>query len=170
MRACTAPLDALLRHTGRVRCTPDPCAESFANLYDHRTQAIGRTLSVRCSPDSCAERVAKPPTHRTLSTGLSPVRPVHSAAPDSTPDDKGQRPVPPHRASGEKHSRDFSKLPTGAIENMHLIFSKACKCKECQHQQVYTTMCKCVSFSQTFPKGVSVSNLPRHSILTRMPS
>jgi len=39
--------------------------------------------------------------HRTLSTGLTPVRPVHSATPDSTPDAKGQRPVPPRSASGE---------------------------------------------------------------------
>ena len=36
--------------------------------------------------------------------------------------------LPP--ASGEcfserKHSRDFSKFPTGAIENIHLFFSKA---------------------------------------------
>ena len=30
-----------------------------------------------------------------------------------------QRPV------SEEHSRDFSKFPTGAIENMHFIFSKS---------------------------------------------
>ena len=28
-------------------------------------------------------------------------------------------------ASGEEHSRDFSKTHTDAIENMHFIFSKA---------------------------------------------
>ena len=77
--ACTAPPDALLRHTGRVRCTPDPCVESSANSQGHRTRATVRTLSVRCSPDSCAKRVAKMPAHRTLSTGLTPVRPMHSA-------------------------------------------------------------------------------------------
>ena len=27
----------------------------------------------------------------------------------------------------EEHSHDFSKIPTGAIENMHFIFSKAPK-------------------------------------------
>ena len=97
----TAPPDAQLDHTGRVRCSPDSGAESSVNSQGHRTQATGRTLSVRCSPDSCAERAAKPPAHRTLSTGLSPVLPVHSAAPDSTSDAKGQRPVPPRRASGE---------------------------------------------------------------------
>ena len=125
-RACTAPPDALLRHTGRVRCTSDPCAESSANSQGHRTRATGRTLSVPCSPDSCAERVAKTHAHRTLSTGLTPVRPVHYATPDNTPDAKGQRPVPPRSASGECFSdRDFSKFPTSAIENIHLIFSKA---------------------------------------------
>jgi len=97
----TAAPDAQLVHTGRVRCTPDPCAERSANSHGHQTRATGRTQSVRCSPDSCVERVAKPPAHRTLSTGLTPVRPVHSAIPDSTPDAKGQRPVPPRRASGE---------------------------------------------------------------------
>ena len=97
----TAPPDAQLVYTGRVRCTPDPCVGSSANSQGHRTRSTGRTLSVRCSLDSCTERVAKPSAHRTLSTGLTPVRPVHSATPDSTPEAKGQRPVPPRRASGE---------------------------------------------------------------------
>ena len=44
---------------------------------------------------------SKTPSHRTLGTGLTPVRPVHSATPDSTPDTKGHRPVPPRRACGE---------------------------------------------------------------------
>ena len=80
----TAPPDALLRHTGCVRCTPDPCAESSANSQGHWTRATRRTLSVRCSPDSCAERVAKPPAHRTMITGLTPVRPVRSASSNQT--------------------------------------------------------------------------------------
>jgi len=54
----TAPPDALLRHTGRVRCTPDSCAKSSADLQDHRTLSTG---SVRCSPDPCAERDTKHP-------------------------------------------------------------------------------------------------------------
>ena len=114
-------------HTGRVRCTPDPCAESSVNSQGHRTRATGRALSVRCSPDSCAERGAKPPAHRTLSTGLTSVRPVHFAhlCHRLTPHwtlwtsvrcCQHQRPV--------SVSRDFSKFPTGAIENIHLIFSK----------------------------------------------
>ena len=158
----------------------------------HRTRAqrapqtrtvIGRTLSVRCSPDSCAERVARPPAHRTLSTELTLVRPVHSATPDSTPDAKGQRSVPLRIASGECFSVrntpvTSQKFPTGAIENMHLIFSKAPNPAElerekptplstletpsplqmCEHHQVYTTMCMCVSiFTNIFPKGVSLS-------------
>jgi len=41
---------------------------------------------------------------------------------DCTPDAQTQRPVPPWPASG---ARDFSKFPTGAIENMHFIFSKS---------------------------------------------
>ena len=110
--------------------TPDPCAESSTNSQGHRTRATGRTLSVRCSPDSCAERVAKPPAHRTLSTGLTLVRPVHSA--------HLRHRLTPHRTLWTsvrccQHQRPVArntpatspKFPTGAIENMHLIFSKA---------------------------------------------
>ena len=103
----TAPPDAQLVHTGRVRCTPDSCAESSANSHGHRTQATGCTLSVRCSPDSCAERVAKPPAHPTLSTGLTPVRPVHTCATVTTPDALDQRPVLPAPASGPATSPNF---------------------------------------------------------------
>ena len=55
---------------------------------------------------------------------------THSGAPcalytpapqtNTTPDPLDQRPVLPTPASG-----DFSKFPTGVIENIHLIFSKA---------------------------------------------
>ena len=46
----TSPLDAPLVHTGRVRCTPDPCVESSANSKGHRTRPTGCTLSVWCTP------------------------------------------------------------------------------------------------------------------------
>ena len=63
----TAPPDAQLVHTGRVRCTPDPCAESSANSHGHRTQATGRTLSVRCSPvRNSSHALADVKHHRTL--------------------------------------------------------------------------------------------------------
>ena len=48
---------------------------------------------------------------------------LHTWTTDTTPDALDQRPVLPTPASGE--SCNFSKFPTGAIENMHLIFSKA---------------------------------------------
>ena len=80
---------------------------------------------------------------------------------DSTPDAQAQRPV----------SRDFSKLSTGVIENMHFIFSKVPNpnpsllfnlyllLKVCQHHQVYTTMYKCVSiFTIIFFEGVKLSH------------
>jgi len=127
----TAPPDAQLVHTGRVRCTPDSCAESSADLQGHRTLSTG---SVRCSPDPCAERVTKRPhTGRTPPDALRE-RPVLNPSRVKHPRLRSQRPVPPHLASGEcfserKHSRDFSKFPTGAIENIQLIFSKAPNCK-----------------------------------------
>jgi hypothetical protein len=36
-----------------------------------------------------------------------------------------QKPASGECFLSEKHSRDFSKFPTGAIENMHFIFSKS---------------------------------------------
>jgi len=54
-----------LRTTGRVRYSPDPCAERIAKTLDHQTRSTER---IRCSPDSCVERVAKwPHTGRTPS-------------------------------------------------------------------------------------------------------
>ena len=90
-----------------------------------------------------------------------------------------ERPVLQKPTSGEcflseKHSRDFSKIPTGAIENMHFIFSKSVECrlassaggreepilsllfklhlllKVCQHHNVCTNKCaRVLAFSQT---------------------
>ena len=77
---CSAP-DAEQVGTGRVRCTPDSCAESSANSQGHRTQATGRTLSVRCTPDPCAERVAKRPhTGRAPPDAQASVRCLSSGA------------------------------------------------------------------------------------------
>jgi len=56
---CKAP-DALQVHTGRVRCTPNSCVESSANLQGHRTlsTAVGalfacphvdRAIRIGCS-------------------------------------------------------------------------------------------------------------------------
>ena len=69
------PPDALLRHTGRVRCTPDPCAESSANSEGHRTQVTGRTLSVRCSlVRNTSHALADVTPHRTRKQSLPSVR------------------------------------------------------------------------------------------------
>jgi hypothetical protein len=83
----------------------------------------------------------------------------------------------------EEHSRDFSKFPTGAIENMHFIFSKSVEfrlassaggreepilslsfklhllLKVCQHYNVYTNKCTCVSiFTNIFFEGVKLAH------------
>ena len=53
---------------------------------------------------------------------LNPSRAKH----DSTSNAQALRPVPlGQRPVSVSHSRDTSKLPTGAIENMHFIFSKS---------------------------------------------
>ena len=149
-------------------------------MHGHRTRATGRTLSVRCSPDSCAERVAKPPAHRTLSTGLTPVRPVHTCATD------------PHRTLWTsvrcyQHQRPVRETLPRLLQNSHrrnrkytLNFLKSAESRlasstggreeptplstlgtppplqMCQHHQVYTTMCMCVSiFINIFPKELA---------------
>ena len=72
----------------------------------------------------------------------------------------------------EKHSGDFSKLSTGAIENMHFIFSKRREepkpplpftlyllLKVCQHHHVCTNVCTCVSiFTIIFFEGVKLAH------------
>jgi len=83
----------------------------------------------------------------------------------------------------EKQSGDFSKLSTGAIENMHFIFSKALNpalqawregernpnpslpftlhllLKVCPHHQVCINKCKCVSiFTIIFFEGVKLAH------------
>ena len=79
----------------------------------------------------------KTPAHRTLTTGRSKLRPVpivrcltltesgslHTGRSDTA--SGASEPASGECFLSEKHSRDFSKIPTGAIENMHLIFSKA---------------------------------------------
>ena len=92
---------------------------------------------------------------------------------DSTPDAQAQRPVPPRQASDECHSRNFSKLSTGALENIHLIFSKNVESRRGTQTPLYpstsTSFLKCanrtkcvstcarvLAFSQSFSlKGLS---------------
>ena len=157
--------------TGRVRCTPDPCAESSTNSQGHRMRATGRTLSVSCSPDSCAKRVSKPTAHRTLSTGHTPVRPVHSA--------HLRHRLTPHRTLWTnvwccQHQRSVSVSQRETLSQLLQIshrrnrkytlnFLKSAKSRRappplerCQDHQVYTTMCKCVSiFTSIFPKDLA---------------
>ena len=158
MRAYTARPDALLRHTRRVRCTPDPCAESSANSQGHRTRATGRTLSVRCSLDSCAERVAKPPTHWTLSTRLTPVRPVHSAhlrhrlTPHwtlwtSVRCCEHQRPV---------SARDFSKNSHRRNRKYILNFLKSARTHTPLNLRNSTSFAKCANTTKCTPPCASV--------------
>jgi len=130
---CSAP-DAEQVGTGRVRCTPVLNIERSAKRAGHRTHTTGRSklrpvltvLKLRelyktlRSPDS---------HHRTLQTESGALCPVpypswarhclHRTLTLSVRCSRSQRPV------SEKHSRDFSKVPTGAIENMLFIFSEA---------------------------------------------
>ena len=123
-----------LQHTGRsasphrtVRCSPDSCAERVSNSRPHRTLGTGRSGAHR----TCAQRgLQKPLTpdanHRTLPEYVR-CSTLTELSFDSTPDSEAsvrclctQRPV--SVSQREKHSRDFSKFPTGAIENIHLFF------------------------------------------------
>jgi len=110
------PLDA-------VKYPPNPYVERVFFVCDHQTRATG------CSPASNVAS-AFAVNHQTHITGLahltvhgsgvytlaSTTHRTHRAHPV-------QRLMLPTPASG--HSRDFSKLSTGAIENMCFIFSKA---------------------------------------------
>ena len=96
------------------------CKRSGAPDPNHRTRPERPVLSVR----DTHRRQAAPDAP----TGFNP-HPVPGVwcltliepGTDSTPDAQAPCPVPPRPMSG---ARDFSKLPTGAIENMHFIFSK----------------------------------------------
>ena len=84
-------------------------------------RSLTSTLT-RCRNSARAASDAHPsdaPTHSSTTRCLATIHPT-----------LGQRLMPPWPASSkcffsEKHSCDFSKLSTGAIENMHFIFSKA---------------------------------------------
>ena len=79
----------------------------------------------------------KTPAHQTLTTGRSKLRPVpivrcltltesgslHTGRSDTA--SGASEPASGECFLSEKHYRDFSKIPIGAIENMHFIFSKS---------------------------------------------
>ena len=85
-----------------------------------------------------------------------------------------QKPASGECFLSEKLSRDFSKLPTDAIENMHFIFSKSAESEEpilslpfklhlllkvCQHHKVCTNKCTYVSiFTIIFFEGVKLAH------------
>ena len=84
LESCVSVSNGYLRNTRRFagphRTCPvlnglklrEVCKLSGSPDAEHRT--------VRCSPDSNPERFAKCPVHQTLSTGLTPVRLVHTAS------------------------------------------------------------------------------------------
>jgi len=155
--------------TGRVRHSPVSCVESLSNSEPHRTRGTGRSgahwtyvqrgLQNALTPDAHHRTHLECPVlsvrHPLLKTGHTrhmnrehptsgAVRPVlnpNRAKHWQYPGRSGQRPVPPHPASGECFSRDFSKFPTGAIENIHLIFSKASK------YEIYIRLCASAQIS-----------------------
>jgi len=136
------------------------------------TGPSGAHRTVRCSPDLNLGSIAK-----RVDTGLRTpgaptyVRCLTLAEPDSLHTGRtGTASGASGLASGEcfsarKHSRDFSKFPTGAIENMHFIFSVGGReepilslpfnlhllLKMCQHHKVCKPTCvRVLAFSQTF--------------------
>ena len=158
--------------TGHAPERPVPYPESTTNAQGtgltHRTRPEHPMLSVRVT---CRSQTASD-----APIGFNP-RPVTSvrcltltgAGTDSTPNAQAQRPVPLRPASSEKHSHDFYKLSTSAIESMHYIFSKAPNptklernpnpslpfklhllLKVCQHHHVCTTNASVLAFSQSF--------------------
>jgi len=110
-------------HTGHVR--REVCKNAGALDSHHRTLPKRLVLSVRntywrqVTPDAWTGSSLRPVLSVRCST-------LTSLDTDSTPDTQAHRLVPANWASGEcsfreKHSSDFSKLSTGAIENMHFI-------------------------------------------------
>ena len=128
----------------------------------------------------------KTPSHRTLSTGLTPVRPVHTCTTDTTPAlwtsvrccqhqrsvSVSQRETLPRllqtsHQRNRKYALNFLKSAESRLASSAGGREKPTPVstlgtppplKMCQHHQVYTTMCKCVSiFTNIFPKGVSLS-------------
>jgi len=91
-----------------VRCSPDLYPEMFVKSHGHRTQNTGRS-NLRLVPGVWCLNLAEPGSLYTGRTGTA------SGA---------SRPAFGECFLSDKHSRDFSKFPTNAIENIHLIFSK----------------------------------------------
>jgi len=79
---CNTP-DALQVHTGRVRCTPDSCAESLSNSRPHRTLGTGRSGAHRTRAQRGLQKLLTPDAnHRTLSECVR----CSTLAGSSTPD------------------------------------------------------------------------------------
>ena len=123
---CTPP-DALQVHTGRVRCTPDSCAESLSNSRPHRTLGTGRSGAHRTRAQRGLQKPLTPDAnHRTLPECVR----CSTLAGSSTPDSEAsvrclhtQRPV--SVSQRENTPATSPKKSTSAIENFHFIFSQA---------------------------------------------
>ena len=132
-----------LRNTGRSvgphRTCPILNGLKLREVSKFLVSADAEHRTVRCSLDlNPAERFVKPHGHQTQNIGRSNLRPVpgvrcltlaevgslYTRRTDTTFGASG--PASGECFLSEKHSRDFSKFSTGAIENIHLIFSKAC--------------------------------------------
>ena len=133
--------------TGRVRYSPVTCREVCKHTTSPDScaeRSAKHTNTGRWAPDSLRCRVRE--TRRLALRSqqapdawtAEPLRPVQGVRCallplirlNNTPDSKGQRPVPLHTASGECFSvrntpASSLKFPTDALENIHLIFSKA---------------------------------------------
>ena len=121
--------DALQVHNRRVLCTPDSCAESLSNSRPHRTLGTEQSGAHRTRAQRGLQKPLTPDAnHRTLSECVRCSTLAGSSAPDAEASVRclrTQRPVSVSQRG--KHSRDFSKFPTGAIEKNTLIFLKSAK-------------------------------------------
>ena len=123
---CNTP-DALQVHTGRVRCTPDSCAESLSNSRPHRTLGTGRSGAHRTRTQRGLQKPLTPDAnHRTLSECVRCSTLAGSSTPNSEASVRCLRTQRPVSVSQRESTPATSpKFPIGAIENIHLFFSKA---------------------------------------------
>ena len=124
---------------------------------------------VRCSPDLNSKSSAKCSGHRTHTTGRSKLCPVPSVWCLTLTEPGCLHTGHTGTASGASGlasgARDFSKIPTSAIENMHFIFSKSegernpsslypsnsTSFSKCANTTMCKPTCACVlAFSQSF--------------------
>jgi histidinol dehydrogenase len=118
------PICEAVRHRG---------AEALYELGERFDGVRPHSLRVPSEVLSAALEALDPAVRAALEESIRRARVVHAdqRRTDTTTEvvpggQVTERWVPVDRvASGEKHSRDFSKIPTGTIENIHLFFSKA---------------------------------------------